>query len=223
MGTAGLVIGLGLIIFGFLVIYYGFFGNTAITVEGFIQALAGSLIVGIPLIVTGGILLVKHDREKKNQRLVSPQTLKGVGIGIIASLIIWGASLAATNQIFVMTGDAMEPTIMNGDIVRYTKTPFKEISVNDIIAYTDAQDTSKVLVHKVVGVMNPVVKVKNEESPVVHNVIEDQYIGKINSIESSGALNVFMKPTTFLVLIAAAFVTPIVIMKIYGGEKSKNS
>jgi len=139
-------------------------------------------------------------------------------------LIIWGASLAATNQIFVMTGDAMEPTIMNGDMVRYTKTPFKEISVNDIIVYTDARDPSRVLVHKVVGVTNPkIIEVKNEESPVVHNVREAQYIGKINSIESWGALSVLMKPPTFLVLIAAAFVTPIVIMKISGSRKSENS
>ena len=223
MGTAGLVIGIGLIMFGFLMIYYGVFGNTATTVESFTNALLGSLIVGIFLIITGGLLLVKHDRDKKNQRIVSSQTLKGVIIGIIASLIIWGASLAAANQTFVMIGDKMEPTIMNGDIVRYTKTPFQEISVHDIIVYTDAQDSSRVLVHKVVGVMYPTVEVKNEESSVTHNVRESQYIGKINSIESRGALFVFMTPPTFLVLIAAAFVTPIVIMKIYGGGKSKNS
>src|SRR3989337_705374 len=170
--------------FGFLMIYYGVFGNTATTVESFTNALLGSLIVGIFLIITGGLLLVKHDRDKKNQRIVSSQTLKGVIIGIIASLIIWGASLAAANQTFVMMNDAMEPTIMNGDIVRYTKTPFQEISVHDIIVYTDAQDSSRVLVHKVVGVMYPTVEVKNEESSVTHNVRESQYIGKINSIES---------------------------------------
>ena len=223
MGTAGLVIGIGLIMFGFLMIYYVVFGNTATTVEGFTNTLLGSLIVGIFLIITGGLLLVKHDRDKKNQRIVSSQTLKGVIIGIIASLIIWGASLAAGNQTFVMMNDAMEPTIMNGDIVRYTKTPFQEISVHDIIVYTDAQDSSRVLVHKVVGVMYPTVEVKNEESSVTHNVRESQYIGKINSIESWGVLVVFMKPPTFFVLIAAAFVTPIVIMKIYGGRKSENS
>jgi len=171
------------------------------------------------------IAVREYGKGKKPPRsLRKSPILKGVVIGIIASSIIWGASLAATNQVFVMTGDAMEPTIMKGDIIRYTKTPFKEISVNDIIAYTDAQDPSRVLVHNVVGVTNPkIIEVKNEESPVVHNVREAQYIGKINSIESWGALSVFMNPLTLLVLIPAAFVTPIVIMKISGSRKSKNS
>jgi len=86
-------------------IYYGVFGNTSTSVEGFVATLLGSLIVGIFLIATGGLLLVKHDREKKNQKLVSSQTLKGITIGIIAASIIYGATMVLTYQTFTMITD----------------------------------------------------------------------------------------------------------------------
>jgi len=160
----------------------------------------------------------KKDIQYKTQpewNLKKSLILRGVIIGIIASLIIWGALPALTYQSYVMTSDAMEPTIMEGDRVSYTKTPFSQISVNDIIAFTDQDDSSRVLLNKVVRVYGNVVEVRNEESSTVRIVTEDQYIGKINSIEAvSGLLSVLLIPYLLFFLMAVAFVIPIIIMKI---------
>ena len=225
MGTAGLVIGIGLIVFGFIVIYYGFFGNTATTLDGFIATLLGSLIVGIFLIFTGGLLLVKHDREKKNQKLVSPQTLKGVGIGIIAVSIIWGASLGLTYQTFTMANDIEAMGIKKGDLVRFDNTPFHEIQINDMISY---YDNDKVLVHKVISVdSSKVPRTLTAQSTVsgINNLVtEDQYIGKLDSvIKDVGGIRQVFSPPVFIIILIAVFVTPIVIMKISGSRKPENS
>ena len=170
---------------------------------------------------------VRVDMQYKTQpewNLKKSPILKGVIIGIIASLIIWGALHALTYQSYVMTSDAMEPTIMEGDRVSYTKTPFSQISVNDIIAFTDQDDSSRVLVNKVVRVYGNVVEATNEESSNVRIVTEDEYIGKINSIEAvSGLLSVLLIPYLIFFLMAVAFVIPIGIMYAIGSGKSTNS
>ena len=225
MGTAGLVIGIGLIVFGFLVIYYGVFGNTSTSVEGFVVTLLGSLIVGILLIVTGGLLLVKHDREKKNQKLVSSQTLKGVGIGIIAVSIIWGVSLGLTYQTFTMLDDIDTMGIKKGDLVSFDNTPFHEIQINDMISY---YDDDKVWVHKVISIDSSKVPrtltAKSTVSGITNLVTEDQYIGKLDSvIKDVGGIREVFSPPVFVTILIAVFVTPIVIMKISGSGKSENS
>ena len=227
MGTASLVFGLILIGAGVV---------TAIQLldawsydtdpDAGLVVLLGFAIIVAPLCALGGVLLRKYDKDKKKENEPiqykkskwSPKKspiLKGVIIGIIASLIIWGALHALTYQSYVMTSDAMEPTIMEGDRVSYTKTPFSQISVNDIIAFTDQDDSSRVLVNKVVRVYGNVVEATNEESSNVRIVTEDQYIGKINSIEApSGLLSVLLIPNLIFFLMAVGFVIPIVIMKI---------
>jgi len=65
MGTASLVIGLILILGGF-----GMFlvGNDDPTLEWHFFFLA-QLIIAIPLIVVGGLLLRKYDRDKKKEKV----------------------------------------------------------------------------------------------------------------------------------------------------------
>lgn len=219
MGTAGLVIGIGLIIFGFLVIYYGVFENTAISVEGFIVTLLGSLIVGIFLIVIGGLLLVKHDREKKNQRLVSSQTLKGITIGIIAASIIYGTTMALTYQTFTMVNDIDAMGIKKGDLVRFDNTPFHEIQINEMVSY---YDNEKVWVHKVISVDSSKVPrtltAQSTVSGITNLVTEDQYIGKLDSVIKGGeGIRVVFSPPVFIIILIAAFTIPIVVMKIRNG------
>ena len=60
MGTASLVIGIGLIISAFYFIFYN-----AIFVPLNEDAPFGFLLLGIPLIVVGGLLLRKYDKDKK--------------------------------------------------------------------------------------------------------------------------------------------------------------
>lgn len=67
MGTASLVIGLALIIFGFYFIYE-FLNGVYYTDESMENALIGTFILAIPFIVGGALLLRKYDRDKKKEK-----------------------------------------------------------------------------------------------------------------------------------------------------------
>jgi len=66
MGTASLVIGLGLIILGFFLIIQTFVSPSTVEYE---YVLLGTLIVSAPLIAVGGLLLRKYDRDKKKEKI----------------------------------------------------------------------------------------------------------------------------------------------------------
>ncbi len=235
MGTASLVIGLGLIIIGFFLAVYFL---TSPTTEEFQYVLLGTLIISAPPIAIGGLLLRKYDSDKKKEKegnvkqpprsLRKSPILKGTIIGIIAVSIIGGLFFSYTYQAFVMTNDAMAPTINKWDLIRYQQTPFEDIRLNDIVVYRDPFDPDKILVHKVMTIKNIPhrdLEVKSEASPELHLVSQEQYIGKITSIEAGGGKIVvqFFNPQMIIVFSILAFVIPIVIMKISGSRKSENS
>ena len=195
--------------------------------------LLGFAIIVAPLMALGGLLLRKYDNDKIKQKegyvkqplsLRKSPILKGIIIGIIASLIIWGTLLAATNQTFVMSGDAMSPTINELDLMRYVETPFQEIKRDDIIIYTDLENPSKRWVHKVIEQINPfTLRVSSEASPTLHTVTAEQYIGKVDSIIPDGGKILRIANTPYnIIIFIAAFVIPIIIMKTLE-RKPKNS
>ena len=66
MGTASLVIGLALIIFGFYLIIQAF--NTTYEVGEAFYELFAVLIISVPLIVGGALLLRKFDKDRKKEK-----------------------------------------------------------------------------------------------------------------------------------------------------------
>jgi len=226
VGTASLVIGLGLIIIGFFLAVYFL---TSPTTEEFQYVLLGTLIISAPPIAIGGLLLRKYDSDKKKEKegnvkqpprsLRKSPILKGTIIGIIAVSIILGLlfSFSYQSQSYVMSNDAMAPTINKFDIIRYEQTPIDEILLDDIVVYTDLSEQNKIMVHKVIGITytDPLtLKVKSEASPTTHLVTEEHYIGKITSIEAGGGkINQIFTPQINIVIMIVAFVTPIVLMK----------
>jgi len=67
MGTAGLVLGTVLILFGFFLISIILLSQ-APTQEEWNDSLLSILIISIPMIVIGSLLLRKHDRDKKKEK-----------------------------------------------------------------------------------------------------------------------------------------------------------
>jgi len=148
-------------------------------------------------------------------------TLKGIIIGIIAVSIIYGSIWGISYQAFVMTSDGMAPTINKYDLVRYDKTPFHEIQVNDIIFYSD---NDKVRTNKVIHVDSSKIPrtliAKNEVSDTPNYVTESQYIGKLTSVtEGAGAITQILIFPINIIIMITAFVIPIVIMKIRERKK----
>ncbi len=66
MGTASLVFGMILIGAG---LYFIFVVTTSVTEEDAIFDLFARLIVGIPMMVIGGLLLRKYDRDRKKEKI----------------------------------------------------------------------------------------------------------------------------------------------------------
>lgn len=157
--------------------------------------------------------------KKPKRDLKKSPTLKGIIIGIIAVSIIYGASWGLSYQAFVMTNDAMAPTINKGDLIHYDNTPFHEIQVNDIIFYSDPIEP-KTWVHKVISVdgfkVPRTLTVISEENIAPHHVVtEEQYIGKLDSvIEGGGFILKMFDPIIFVFVLIAAFAIPITVMKI---------
>jgi len=160
---------------------------------------------------------VKEEVEQKpkpKRNLRKSPTLKGTIIGIIAVSIIWSALWGLTYQAFVMSNDAMSPTINKYDLVRYVNTPFHEIQVNDIIFYSD---NDKIWIHKVTRIdyNTQTILAKSEVSDTIHLVTEDQYIGKSDSIiEGAGYYTRILDPKVFVIILIAVFVIPIAVMRI---------
>jgi len=157
--------------------------------------------------------------KKPKRDLKKSPTLKGIIIGIIAVSIIYGAVWGITFQSFVMTNDAMAPTLNTYDLLRYDYTPFNEIQVNDIIFYSD---NDKVWVHKVISVdsskLQRTLTVRSEENIAPHLIVtEEQYIGKLDSvIEGAGYLTRILTFPIIIIILIATFAIPIVVMKIRG-------
>jgi len=156
---------------------------------------------------------------KPKRDLKKSPTLKGIIIGIIAVSIIYGVSWGLSYHAFVMTNDAMAPTINKGDLIHYDNTPFHEIQVNDIIFYSDLIEP-KTWVHKVISVASSKVPrtltVISEENIAPHHVVtEEQYIGKFDSVIGGGGfITKMFDPIIFVFVLLAAFAIPITVMKI---------
>jgi len=211
------------------------------------------VVIGIIIIIPGIILMTKSGETKKEDEstfkykdeeiqpethsekvlpikpkrdLKKSPTLKGTIIGIIAVSIIYGSIWGLTYQAFVMSNDAMAPTINKYDLIRYDNTPFDEIQVNDIIFYSDPIDP-KTLVHKVIQVDSSKVPrtltVISEENIAPHLIVlEEQYIGKLDSIiEGAGYYTRILDPKVIVIILISAFAIPIAVMKIWERRKLK--
>lgn len=67
MGTPSLIAGIGFMIAGFIAVIQGL-TNPYFSAESYFGLLLVNLILGIPLIVIGGLLLRKYDKDKKKEK-----------------------------------------------------------------------------------------------------------------------------------------------------------
>jgi len=245
VGTASLIAGIGLMMIGFAVIAQGFLG-TYFTTAQFFDSVLFNVIIGIPLIVLGAYFLKQYDIAKKKEaepkkdiqyktqpewNLKKSPILKGVIIGIIAVSIIFGGIFVSMYHSFVVSTSGMEPELQIFDLIRYDEIPFNEIKIGDIIVYYSPSEQDKVIVHRVSAITNEdplTIRTKGDARPTSipgtdFPITKEEYIGKIVTIVPGGGhiAKVFAPPFNIIILVAA-FVIPIVIMKIRE-RKSKNS
>ena len=165
----------------------------------------------------------KLKTRKKVEFKKSP-VLQGTVIGIIICSILFAVFFSLTNNAFSMSNDAMSPTINKGDLIHYKEAVTDDIHVGDIIVFHHPQELDKIMVHKVVAIRDTdpkILETKSEQQIAMIStpllVSENLLIGKVDSI-SKNYLN-WVQGWMILIIIIAAFIAPIMILKIIHKQK----
>jgi|SaaInlStandDraft_7_1057024.scaffolds.fasta_scaffold168973_1 hypothetical protein len=166
----------------------------------------------------------KHSQSIKPKRNIRKSPIfKGVIIGIISVFVLMSILFIVSDKTYFMINDGMNPIVKKSDLVHYIETPMNELVPNDIIFY---DNSGKIMIHKVVRIIeySPIViEVKNEISSKVHQVTEDQYIGKLDHIKGNFGEYAPKLLNSYMTLIypVIAFILPIIIMKIRAQNQDK--
>ena len=153
-----------------------------------------------------------------------------VGLGF---LVIWiGLQVGfGTNPFYVVASGSMVPVLEKYDVlIVQGHEPFEDISIGDIIVFDRPSDHNKVIVHRVVSIIDNDPKTirtqgdANSESipGTDFPITEDEYIGKVaHTIPQIGYVTELLKPPNNYILIS--LVIGIIIVKQLVGKKKEQS
>ena len=159
--------------------------------------------------------------------------VNGVIIGIIAVVIFSAVLYTITFQGVNMSGDALSPTIKNGDLVYYETFPITEIKTNHLVVSKHYSNDRGYFFK--IGIVTGIGKtaITNDVMIRTKNLVGDtdtlferHYIGKVsNVIPNAGyIINDLLKPPKGIWVFIIIFISPIIIMKIRErNQTNKNS
>ena len=153
-----------------------------------------------------------------------------VGLGF---LVIWiGLQVAfGTNPFYVVASGSMVPVLEKYDVlIVQGHEPFEDIEIGDIIVFDRPSDHNKVIVHRVVSIIDDDPKTirtqgdANSESipGTDFPITEKEYIGKVAyTIPQIGYVTDLLKPPNNYILIALV-IGIIVVKQIVGKKREEN-
>ena len=153
-----------------------------------------------------------------------------VGLGF---LVIWiGLQVAfGTNPFYVVASGSMVPVLEKYDVlIVQGREPFEDIEIGDIIVFDRPSDHNKVIVHRVVSIIDDDPKTirtqgdANSESipGTDFPITEKEYIGKVAyTIPQIGYVTDLLKPPNNYILIALV-IGIIVVKQIVGKKREEN-
>ena len=153
-----------------------------------------------------------------------------VGLGF---LVIWiGLQVAfGTNPFYVVASGSMVPVLEKYDVlIVQGHEPFEDIEIGDIIVFDRPSDHNKVIVHRVVSIIDDDPKTirtqgdTNSESipGTDFPITEKEYIGKVAyTIPQIGYVTDLLKPPNNYILIALV-IGIIVVKQIVGKKREEN-
>lgn len=167
------------------------------------------------------------------QRKPAVKALFNIGIILLSMIGIWFGFtifLGTTTPFFVVSSGSMVPSLEIGDIIVVDgSTDFEDIKVNDIIVFDEPGYSSKVIVHRVVGIHDDsirrlVTQGDHNRAPDDWRVTSEEYIGKvIFSIPRVGVLTTALTPPmnyiVIVIVIAAVFMLEIRSQRTDGEEQ----
>lgn len=168
------------------------------------------------------------------KKAVSKGVIKDILIVVIAVLVIWiGLQVAfgTQNPFYVVASGSMIPVLEVYDVIIIQgHIPFEEINIGDIIVFDRPSDHNRVIVHRVVSIIddNPkTIRTQGDANPgsipgTDFPITEEEYIGKVEYIfPQIGYVTQLLKPPINYVIIA--IVIGIMIVKQFSKKKKEST
>lgn len=168
------------------------------------------------------------------KKAVSKGVIKDILIVVIAVLVIWiGLQVAfgTQNPFYVVASGSMIPVLEVYDVIIIQgHIPFEEINIGDIIVFDRPSDHNRVIVHRVVSIIddNPkTIRTQGDANPgsipgTDFPITEEEYIGKVEYIfPQVGYVTQLLKPPVNYVIIA--IVIGIMIVKQFSKKKKEST
>ena len=148
------------------------------------------------------------------KRSVSKGVIKDIVIVVVGVLVIWlGLTLAfgTQNPFYVVASGSMTPELQVYDVlIVQGHEPFEDIKIGDIIVFNRPSDHNRVIVHRVVSIIDddPItLRTKGDSNPASipgtdFPITEEEYIGKVvYTLPQVGYVTQLLKPPINYVII----------------------
>ena len=152
-----------------------------------------------------------------------------VAVGVLAIWIGLQAAFGTQNPFYVVASGSMVPVLEVYDVlVVQGHDPFEEIEIGDIIVFNRPSDHNRVIVHRVVSIIdeNPkIIRTQGDANPASipgtdFPISEEEYIGKVVfTLPQVGYVTQVLKPPTNYIIIV--IVIGVMIIKQMMGKKKK--
>jgi len=135
-----------------------------------------------------------------------------VGIGVLAIWIGLQVAFGTQNPFYVVASGSMIPVLQVYDVlIVQGHEPFEDIETGDIIVFNRPSDHNRVIVHRVVSILDDdpkTIRTKGDANPASipgtdFPITEEEYIGKVAyTLPQVGYITQLLKPPINYVLIA---------------------
>lgn len=166
------------------------------------------------------------------KKSISKGVIKDILIVAIGVLVIWiGLQVAfgTQNPFYVVASGSMIPALEVYDVlVVQGHEPFEEIGVGDIIVFDRPSDHNRVIVHRVVSIIDDepkTVRTQGDANPASipgtdFPITEEEYIGKVaHVLPQVGYVTQLLKPPTNYIIIV--IVVGIMVIKQFAKKKKE--
>ena len=168
------------------------------------------------------------------KKIISKGVIKDILIVVVGVLIIWlGLQIAfgTQNPLYVVASGSMIPVLEVYDVIIIQgHIPFEEIEIGNIIVFNRPSDHDRVIVHRVVSIIDDDPKTIRTQGDANNASIpgtdfpitEEEYIGKVEyTLPQVGYVTQLLKPPTNYIIIV--IVVGVMIVKQMMQKKKKDT
>jgi len=167
-------------------------------------------------------------------KIIPKKIIKDIIIVVVGVLAIWiGLQIAfgTENPFYVVASGSMIPVLEVYDvIVVQGHDPFEEVEIGDIIVFNRPSDHNRVIVHRVVSIIDEdpkIIRTQGDANPASipgtdFPISEEEYIGKVvYTLPQVGYITQLLKPPTNYIIIAIVIGVMIIKQMMGKNEKGK--